>query len=271
MRDFFFQILLFLAATVIGIFVPLLEEKSQKKIAGTLAGLLLLVAILWTGYEIGANDSTSTPPNPTTVAALDTQVVPKPTLTFTFQPTNTDAPAPASPTATYTNEPVSSPTPRPTATTAPTSTLIPDTPPGTILNVGEEWRQNDVGLRLTEFNLNTSDSFYYGVNVRFLFRNYTDSDLILTYADRDFLASSGSGQSLTVRGFYNRSFWCPETDVIVPANQSFDLDNSCDSSVDGYRLNIAVDFSDQSITEVIVLVTQFSRITEARWRIPLNR
>ncbi len=269
MRDFFFQIVLFLAAAVIGIFVPLLTQKSQKRIAGSLAALLLLVAILWTGYEIGAKDSSPTPPNPTSVAAVDTEAVQKPTSTFTFQPTNTDAPA--SPTVTDTPQPANTSTPRPTATTAPTNTPIPDTPPGTILNVGEEWRQNGVGLRLTEFNLNPGDSFYYGVNARFLFRNYTDSDLILTYADRDFLASTGGGRSLTVRGFYNRSFWCPETNVVVPANQSFDLDNSCDSTVDGYRLNIEVDFSDQSVTEVIVHVTQFSRITEARWRIPLNR
>lgn len=53
MRDFFFQTVMFLTGTIIGIIVPLLPKKGQKLAAGILAILLIVISLLWAGYEIG--------------------------------------------------------------------------------------------------------------------------------------------------------------------------------------------------------------------------
>lgn len=98
MRDFFFQIILFLTGAVIGVVAQFIEKSSQKKLAGILAGLLIVVSLVWTGYELGLREptppliATATPHVPT--AATDT-----PTATSTDTPTPTSTPT-APPTST---------------------------------------------------------------------------------------------------------------------------------------------------------------------------
>ncbi len=53
MRDFFYQVVVFIAGSLIGISVPILHQKWQKVIAGVGAVLLLLLSTTWIGYEIG--------------------------------------------------------------------------------------------------------------------------------------------------------------------------------------------------------------------------
>ncbi|GIK58314.1 MAG: PASTA domain-containing protein [Chloroflexi bacterium] len=163
--------------------------------------------------------------------------------------------------------------PEPTSTTSiPAPTIVSqDTLPGSILEAGEEWKQDGVALRLTRFNLDPGDSYYDGINVGFQFRNNTDTELIISFTKNDFLAFANNGQSLFVRGFYNRSFWCNETTALVEAQSSFSLEDDVCGITHGYLLNIDVDLSNPGITEVIVHVTQLSRITDAKWRIPINR
>ena len=93
----------------------------------------------------------------------------------------------------------------PTTTFLPTSTFVPDTPPGSILELGDEWRQNGVGLRLTRYELYPEDSYGKTFGVGFEFWNYTNEDLIVSYTKNDFLATTGAGNPLSVEGFYNRS------------------------------------------------------------------
>ena len=57
MREFFFQIVLFLAGAIIGIAVPLLQKPGQKLAAGILAFLLIVTSLLWVGYELGIRDT----------------------------------------------------------------------------------------------------------------------------------------------------------------------------------------------------------------------
>jgi basic membrane protein A len=125
MRDFFFQIVLFLVGAVIGIAVPLLEKPIQKRIATILAIVLVSAGLLWAGYEIGAreangtviaNDPTDTPtatlesstntPTPTEPTLTPTPVEnsPSPVATSTFTP-EPPTDTPVLPTNTYTPEP----------------------------------------------------------------------------------------------------------------------------------------------------------------------
>jgi len=59
MREFFFQIFLFLTGAIIGIVTPLLRKKHQRLIAGILAMLLVVVSLAWAGYEIMATPASN--------------------------------------------------------------------------------------------------------------------------------------------------------------------------------------------------------------------
>lgn len=72
MRDFLFQIVLFIAGAVIGVTVPLLSKRGQKWAVGTFAGLLIGTSLFWIGYELGARQQhtlTSTNVAPSTAVS----------------------------------------------------------------------------------------------------------------------------------------------------------------------------------------------------------
>ena len=150
------------------------------------------------------------------------------------------------------------------------STLVPDTPLGSILDIGEEWRQNGVGLRLTRYELYPDDSYGETFGVAFEFWNYTTEDLIVSYSKDDFLATSGVGNPISVEGFYNRTWWCNENTDVVKAGERYKIEDGAECGFNTL-LYINVDFSNPNITEVVVRVLRFSRITDAQWRIRLQR
>lgn len=127
MRDYFFQIVMFLAGAFIGIAVPLLDKPIQKRIATILAVFLVATSLLWAGYELGVRDT-----NPA-VAVEPTLDTPTPTLgltdTPTSEPTNTPIPSTDTPTLapTHTPSPSSTTTPIPIPSTD-TSTPEPTSP-----------------------------------------------------------------------------------------------------------------------------------------------
>ena len=98
MRDFFFQIVMFLAGAIIGIIVPILDEPIQKRIATILAVILVATSLLWAGYEWGASDPNQVvgvePPPDTPTPTLG------PTEISTSKPTNTPIPSTDTPTLT---------------------------------------------------------------------------------------------------------------------------------------------------------------------------
>lgn len=107
MRDYFFQIVLFLAGIVAGVVIPLLPNKGQKWVAGVLSVLLIMVALIWVGYELGVREISSpvivgttldTPTHtPTSNSSADQPIPPSDTPTATPTPTNTsptDTPIP---------------------------------------------------------------------------------------------------------------------------------------------------------------------------------
>jgi hypothetical protein len=59
MRDFFVQLVIFLAGAVISIAAPLLNERYQKILAGVLAVLLITVSAFWAGYTWGYQQATT--------------------------------------------------------------------------------------------------------------------------------------------------------------------------------------------------------------------
>jgi hypothetical protein len=113
-RDYLFQIVLFLAGALIGIIGEIVKESLKKWIARILAMLLIAISLIWVGYELGQ-------PIPTPeIAKEDAPLTDTPTLTVQPSPTN----ALPLPTPTFTVIP--RPTPVPTST--PTYAPVPPTP-----------------------------------------------------------------------------------------------------------------------------------------------
>jgi hypothetical protein len=96
MRDLFFQIVLFLAGSAIGVFAQYIHTDEQKKLARVLAVLLIATALVWAGYELAKREST-TLPIPTAVPSREpTDAAPSPIPTTSATPTYAPTPAPTS-------------------------------------------------------------------------------------------------------------------------------------------------------------------------------
>ena len=187
--------------------------------------------------------------------------LPTPTSTPTTTPTNTPTPAPtATPISTPTNTPTSTPTStrtkRPTATRTPTETPIPDTPPGTVLEMGETWYQDGVSLRLYDLWI---DPDY--IEFRAEFTNFTEHSLSLAVSHDNFEAVNNLGQTHRTPSHLCSDMYYPSKGL-VPSGQTLSF---CDP---GRRVRIIRDTTDLGIHEVVITVN-FSRIQNGRWRIPI--
>lgn len=84
LSDYFFQIILAVVGAVIGVTVPLLPNDKQKKIAKILAVMLIIIAILWVGYELGKQEAVNSAvqmgvtsvavSSPTTITLVDSAI-----------------------------------------------------------------------------------------------------------------------------------------------------------------------------------------------------
>ena len=79
-RDFLFEIILFLASAVLGIIAQILPNHQQKRLAAWLAVLLLIVSLAWVGFNIFLGQpqpgKTEVPTNPpATASAASTAAV----------------------------------------------------------------------------------------------------------------------------------------------------------------------------------------------------
>ena len=75
-RDFLFEIILFLASAVLGIVAQILPDRQQKKLAASLAVLLLIVSVGWVGIDtflVKPEPETTTQPTLPAATGLPTQ------------------------------------------------------------------------------------------------------------------------------------------------------------------------------------------------------
>jgi len=201
-----------------------------------------------------------------TLAALQTQLIQEKKPQELITSPTADQIQPTTPLPEVSESPFPSDTPQPTNT----STSVPDTASGSVLGVGDEWRQNGVGLRLTRYELNPETSWGDNIGVGFEFRNYTNDELVVSYSSDDFIVLTNTGESLTVQGFYNGSFWCNENTAIIKPGERYKIEDEA-SCGGGTLLWITADIGSPSLTEVIIQVTQFSRVSNAKWHILFQR
>lgn len=172
------------------------------------------------------------------------------------------------------------PTPRPTEPPAPPPTPAPDTQPGTILEVGQTWRQGGSELRLVDARpASILGGQILGIEVRYKLTSGKAQDVTLRYSLGDCVsASTNQGRRLEIgRQDHSSSY----LDGTHPYETSFEtmttMLHSGDTidlfAVGGYFDNpwvmIKADTADPSLTEIIVAFTGLSSIDNARWRIPI--
>jgi len=175
--------------------------------------------------------------------------------TYTPDPMATSTLVPPTPTPAPTDTPVP-----PTPTLVPTPTVPRNTPPGSILEVGESWRQNDVRLKLKEPYL--SSNCVAGL---FDFYNDTDHQIVAVMDLDEIYAEDNLGQRWPLvsisdwticdtRGIYTE-------DQIETVNP--------DDNFGAHWIGFKGPATDTRVTELIVTFTSMSQISNAKWRIPI--
>ncbi|WP_157202755.1 hypothetical protein [Calidithermus chliarophilus] len=123
-----------------------------------------------------------------------------------------------------------------------------DTEAGTVLELGQTWKQG--GLELTLRLLRTNPD---GLLIEASLTSRRQGDLVFRLTQDNFSASSNLGQPVKMRPITG-SF-------VAPPGRTVRL---------GY-LTLTADLADPGLTEIIVVVSGISTITEARWRVPVEK
>lgn len=164
----------------------------------------------------------------------------------------------------------------PSATAIPSSVPNPDTPPGTILEVGQSWRQGALELQLVEKEFYSVE--YGWLTLSFKLRNLGAQERVINYSLENFTAVDNLGRPLKVGAVGNWTFTqdCPKNTAVVPSNDVIYLSAGTCQLPDSFTWSIGetmameVNLSDQSLQEILVGVSGISSINGAQWRIPIN-
>ncbi len=175
------------------------------------------------------------------------------------------APNSGPPMSTETSVPV--PTATPTVTPVPSITPIPDTPPGTILEVGQAWRQGGLVLRLVNVDIHSQS-----LVLHLQLGNVGPEQRIVRYGQDNFSAADNRGRRLDTGGvdwYYEPLVQhdCGEATAFLSPGGSVDVQIPC-AAGDWSGVVVGVDVGDPELSEVMFSCTNLSTITEARWRIP---
>ncbi|MAU10151.1 MAG: hypothetical protein CL607_10040 [Anaerolineaceae bacterium] len=139
-----------------------------------------------------------------------------------------------------------------------------NTPPGTILEVGETWYQDGASLTLTDVVLSPG-SYYGDFHMQFEFRNETTSPLIFEFPMDTFTAVDNLGNHFTDPHFHQLpgTFGCRPTQNLIDPGERIVF-------CEGHRLFLKGNITNSQVTEIIVAVREISRIQNAKWHFPIT-
>jgi hypothetical protein len=222
---------------------------------------------------------------PTPIVIVETAPTPTAPATYTPYPTNTPYPTytplptfikiPVAPTPTpyptYTPFPTLTDTPIPptqtpfiiiaTATPVPTSTAPENTPPGTVLATGETWKQDGLYLTLDKVELGLT---YYNagtVEPEFVVENRTGEVINFEFNTRNVVIVANNG----IRFERSEGSDCTLR-YRLDMGETFSTIFDCPWKIDDYYGN----YFDPSVDYLLVTVSNFGRIDEAKWKIPIT-
>ena len=230
--------------------VPPPARRRRPLLWGVLA--LLLLAIAATALITHAL-SGSSPQPPVQAAAPPAAVVTRivtvqvpVTVTVLVPVTATPAPATATPASTVLAQ----------ATQSPSPSASGDTPPGTILEVGQTWRQDGLELNLTRVDLYTDGiAFHFKLTnqrtIVTVFRFVSGDTFTVTDNDQRRLALDDAGRIST---------------FTLDPSASADLGHDCCPAFEYAR----TDTTQSDVTNLVITVNGISSITNARWHFPIH-
>lgn len=161
------------------------------------------------------------------IVVVQQQAASAPTAVFAQQPTHASMPAQLLST--------------PTSATPPTP--VPDTAPGTILQVGETWSQGGLSLSLVSAEISGD-----GIYPKFIWANNTSNTVVTQVGERTFRLVTNNNIDLRLGG------WSEGSESINPGEEK------------DYWYHYSGDLGNPSTTEIIA-IANISRIANARWRI----
>lgn len=144
-----------------------------------------------------------------------------------------------------------------------------DTAPGTILELGQTWRQGDVELLMTN-----ADVYPRAIRIQFRLTNLGPTEKAIRYGLDNFSAVDNSGRRISVGGVDwngdpSAQFDCSANTVILEPTQDDSIYIPCEfGSFEGVVMD--VDVGDPTLTEIIVTVDGVSEISGARWRVSID-
>lgn len=169
------------------------------------------------------------------------------------------------------------PEPSPTFAVPPTPSPVPDTPPGSILQPGETWRQGGLELKLTKYEIMKGHSDQGGfLWLHFDITNTGAPQRLVRYGSDNFSAIDNHNRRLTTGGID----WTndPYANLTChPSTTTMDTDEytqlhifPCDEAGQYDGVGVDFDISDTALTEIIFQATGISSLNNARWAIPIN-
>jgi len=154
-------------------------------------------------------------------------------------------------------------TPAPSATPVPPPTPVPDTPAGTVLDLGQTWRQGGLEAAIENSKLFTlTDQWGHtpGVMVTLRLLNRRPQDLVLNYTQDNITAIDNLGRTLQVGELV------PAESAVIPFTQQSVL--AAGQSARHDRIYAVAAVTDPSVTEVTFTVS-ISSVNGACWRVPI--
>jgi len=175
--------------------------------------------------------------------------------------TATAIPASETPLPSETSLPTNTSVP-PTATTAPSATSEADTQPDSVLEVGDWWKEAGLWLRLTSYHITTDIP---GIRITMELWNKTDSTILFSW---------NTSGNLSMRD--NNGYSYPMTVQFTNVSDNEQYDPGELSVLEASNLGATVFYQDDrlfdaNVTELILTVSDLSKIDRAQFRIPLNK
>ncbi len=158
--------------------------------------------------------------------------------------------------------PIPSETPLPTATTIPSATPDPITPSGSVLAVGEWWKGDGVWIRVSSYQFG---DVFPSIRILIELWNKTDDTLLFSWnTSGNFSLKDNTGHNYPL----TRQYTNEDNGEKVDAGELLEVDNN---QLAGTVLYQDDALYNADVTELILTVTDFSRIDQAQFRISLNK
>lgn len=143
---------------------------------------------------------------------------------------------------------------------APTPTLLPDTPSGTVLELGQTWKQGEFEIRLEQVGQGTN-----WVKIRFAIKSRKSYDVAISYDLNNVSSRDNNGHNIQMTN-YKYSSGCVDQKARIAPNK--ELPMIC--AYGAAEILIHADLTDPESREIIVNYSDNNvGIENARWIIPI--